>query len=58
MARRNDPVRIRTAKLVGTAVAVRDQVLLAPPEVVAAQREALQRLWERIDSLGDLAVED
>ena len=58
MARRNDPDRIRTAKLTGAAMAIRDQVTLAPPEVVAPHREALPRLWERIDSLTDLAVED
>ncbi len=58
MARRNDPVRIRAAKLTGAALAVRDAVVLAPPAVVQAQREAMPSLWERIDPLTELAVEE
>ena len=56
MARR-DPDRIRHAKLTGAVMAVRDAVMLAPPEVVEAQRAALPDLWERIDSLTELVVE-
>jgi hypothetical protein len=58
MARRNDPNRIRTAKLTGAAMAVRDAVVLAPPALVEAQRETMPSLWERIDHLTDLAVEE
>ena len=38
-------------------MAVRDAVMLAPPEVVEAQRAALPDLWERIDSLTELVVQ-
>ncbi|WP_426572142.1 hypothetical protein [Aquihabitans sp. McL0605] len=54
MAPRNDPARIRTAKLTGAAMAVRDEIMRADPAAVEAQREALPKLWERIDSLIDL----
>lgn len=56
MPRRNDPDRIRHAMLLGAATAVRDQVVLADPEMIEAQRQVLPELWRRIDSLCELAV--
>lgn len=56
MPRRNDPERIRHAKLTDSAAAVRDEVIRADPTTIDAQREALPRLWERIDFRTELAV--
>jgi hypothetical protein len=57
MPRRNDPERIRHAKLTGAAMAVRDQMVLASPDAVAEQRAAIPDLWERLDRLAELLTE-
>lgn len=51
------PDRIRHAKLTGAAMAVRDAVMLASPEVAAAQRKPMPRVWKNFDRLFELAVE-
>lgn len=52
---RSDRERVDAAKVYGAAAGLRDQVRLADPEAVEAQRAALPRLWEFIDRLGELA---
>ncbi|CAN5776166.1 hypothetical protein BH10ACT1_BH10ACT1_22340 [soil metagenome] len=52
---RSDPQRVRHATFVGAATGLRDQLAMADPEVVDAQRIALPRAWEFIDRLAELA---